>query len=200
MLIKDEGGGGYEPIPHGLIQAVCYGAWDLGIQQTTWKGETKTRHRFVIGWEVAKRIENPDSEWNGKRMTIHKEYTATLSEKSNFYKDLKGWFGVDIPPDKRQQGFNPEKLVGKNCCLMVVHRTKDDRTYANVEQVTTLAEGMLPLENEYDTEPPGWVVRKQGESINNRQPEVRDELTPQEVANELDGQVLPPIGGDEVPF
>jgi len=138
LIVKDKlDGGNYEPIPAGMHQAVCYGVYDLGTQHdTTWD---KDIHKVLIQWEL------PDVwidlERDGEKVNlpraISKQYTHSLHEKSNLRKDLESWRGRPFTA-LELEGFDLTKLLGVNCSIQVMHKEKNDRTYANITAIVPL--------------------------------------------------------------
>lgn len=174
-------------VPAGTHRAVCYGVWDIGLQKTVFQGQEKTQHKCVVGFEIDEQI--PSGEYTGKRMTIFKRYTLSLSEKATLRKDLESWRGRAFTPEELR-GFDIEKLVGVSCMLSVVHNvTRDasgDRTYANIVSVSKLMKGVESMKPENPSTTPEWIKKLQEKAVN---PVVHEEEPP------------PPTDDDsEVPF
>ena len=76
------------PLPEaGTVHAVCCGVWDLGMQESTYNGETKLRHKIVIAWELSQLIDariltarfiRPSSR------TFFSEHNTAAAEPSTF--------------------------------------------------------------------------------------------------------------------
>ena len=85
-LYASEGGSGnnYEPIPEGTYPGICYSIVDLGDQYS--EKYDKVAHKCRITWEVV----GETIEVDGKEInrSISKEYTLSLSTKSNLRADL----------------------------------------------------------------------------------------------------------------
>lgn len=110
----------YPPPPEGLHEAVCVDVVDLGELDTPWGAKPKLQ----VVWEIAAWDEN------GEQFTARKRYTASINEKSTFFKDLKGWFGRG-PTDS----FDTDLLIGKPCQVLIQHEEKDGTVYGNVTSV-----------------------------------------------------------------
>jgi hypothetical protein len=104
----------YEPLPIGVIPAVCVTYFDCGIQ-IGFQG--KHQHKVVILWELDAR------KTDGSRFLATKSYTASLSEKANLTADLQSWRGRAFT-DAELEGFNLDNIVGKPCQLNLVQGTK----------------------------------------------------------------------------
>jgi len=170
MIIAKSSGKEFDkfPLPEaGTTQAVCCGVWDLGMQESTFNGETKIRHKVVIAWELDQLIEAPESEYNGKPYMLSKTYTLSLFENAALKKDLESWRGKSFSQDEIDNGFDIETLYGINCLIGVAHVTKGEKTYANVSAILPPTKGMtkkIPVRAK-DEAPPKWVVEKQEQAI-----------------------------------
>lgn len=175
----------FHQVPAGTVQGVCYDVWDIGLQKTTFQGQQKVKHKIIIAFETTELI--PDGEYQGKRMTISKRYTLSLSEKANLRKDLESWRGKAFTAEELK-GFDIEKLIGANAMLSVVHNQVDGKTYANVSSISKLMKGMMPLQPENKRGLPDWVKKIKEAAVEN--PESHDdESTPSYDEN-----------GQEIPF
>ena len=121
--------------PAGAHVAVCYRVVDLGTQETKFKGEVKTKHLVLIGWEL------PDEPMqDGRPFTVSKRYTLSSSPKSTLRKDIESWRGK--PFDDAEFGsFDLGKLIGAGCMLNIVHDDRGEHTYANVATIMRLPKG-----------------------------------------------------------
>jgi len=148
LMAKKPEGGNFDPVTQGLHQAVCYALYDLGTQFQEKFG--KSVHKVLIGWEIpGERIEvDRDGTKLNLPRAISKQYTLSLHEKANLRKDLESWRGRAFT-EEEVEGFDLKKLLGANCMIQVIHKTKDGKTYANVTNVVQLPRGMTKcnLEN-----------------------------------------------------
>jgi hypothetical protein len=114
----------FDPCPEGLHQAVCVDVVDLGLQNTPWGDKPKVEIRWQVD-EV-----NPR---NGRRFELRKRYGLSLHEKATLRKDLECWRGRKFT-EAELEGFDLEKLLGKNCQLQVIHNLSDEgKTFDNVQ-------------------------------------------------------------------
>lgn len=142
-----QGGGDYTPPPAGTFPAICFRVVDLGRQKTTFSGETKIQHKVMISWEIADAEERMT---DGRPFTVHKQYTYSTHEKSNFRKDLEAWRGVPFKEsDFGPGGFDIKNLLGKECMLSIVHDEREGSVYANVKSIAKMPKNMIasPLVN-----------------------------------------------------
>lgn len=159
------------PLPEaGTTQAVCCAVWDLGLQKATYMGEEKIQHKIIIAWEIAQKIDAPESEYRGKPYMLNKKYTLSLGDKANLRKDLESWRGKAFSSDQLTNGFDVEILYGVNCLIGIAHqpdRNDASKVYANVTSILPPVKGMeklLPLRTREEP-PPKWVIEKQAQAI-----------------------------------
>jgi hypothetical protein len=141
-IIAKDTGTEYRPAPEGLHQAVCVDVIDLGLEKTQW-GE---KHKVRIMWQVDKHDEETD-----KRFIVTKKYTISLHDKANLTRDLESWRGRKFTAEEKS-GFDLEKLIEANCQLQVVQNLADSgRTYANVQAVVPIGNGMNKMRSQNQT-------------------------------------------------
>lgn len=144
---KDKGDGkDIDPVKQGMHQAICYGVYDLGTQFNEVFGNTS--HQSYLQFELpSERLEiEKDGEKLNLPRTISLMTRLSLHEKSNLRKHLETWRGKAFTREELQ-GFNLEKLLGVNCILQILHKTKNDKTYANISAImplTKLEKKMTP--------------------------------------------------------
>ena len=135
LTAKDTGSGkDFDPCPEGLHHGIAIGIYDLGHQFSEKWG--KSSHKCLIMWELPKvRI---DIEKDGEKLNlpraISKQFTVSLHEKSSLRKTLQSWRGKAFTAAELK-GFDILNILGANATVQVIHTTRDDRTYANVEAV-----------------------------------------------------------------
>lgn len=168
IIAKDTTGDKFPKLPlpeAGTTQAVCCAVWDLGLQKTTFNGEDKTQHKIIIAWEVAEKINAPESEYHGKPYMLNRKYTLSLGEKANLRKDLESWRGKPFSDEELRGGFDVEKLYGINCLIGIKHepdRNDPTKVYANVTAILPMVKGMekmTPIRDRNEA-PPKWVQEK----------------------------------------
>lgn len=159
------------PLPEsGTVQAVCCGVWDLGLQKTSYNGEEKIQHKIIVAWEIAEKINAPESEYHGKPYMLNKKYTLSLGEQATLRKDLESWRGKPFTSEEITSGFDVEKLYGVNCYIGITHepdRKDASVVYANVTAILPLPKGIEKIspERAHDEAPPKWVVEKQAQAV-----------------------------------
>ena len=138
-------------------------------------------------------------------LTLSREFTVSLSEKSNLRPFLEGWRGRSFTQEELD-GFGLANVLAKPCMVNVIHVKKDDKTYANIKSVMPIPKGMpkpaasfhepIVYDRDSDDEPemraklPEWVVKHKLAKIVKADGGPDDARTPPAEAYE----------GDEIPF
>lgn len=142
LTAKKKEGGNFDPVSQGLHHAICISLYDLGTQYMEKFG--KSAHKVLLVWEIPdERIEvEKDGEKKDMPRAISKEYTLSLHEKAGLRKELESWRGRAFS-EQELEGFDLTKLLGANCMVQVIHKTKGEgKTFANVANVVQLPKGM----------------------------------------------------------
>ena len=134
-MVSGVTGGSFEICPPGSYAARCYQIIDLGHQTFEWQGVAKVAPKVRIVWE----INEPMAD--GRPFSISKEYTASIGPKANLRKDLEAWRGRPFTEDEIK-GFSLDKILGMSCLLGIVHVSKGDKDYANINSIMKLPKGM----------------------------------------------------------
>lgn len=129
--------GNFTPLPAGTHQARCYGVIDLGTQHSELYADA---WKVMILWETPHERITMDKE--ERPMTISKEYTLSLSKKSNLRKHLETWRGRVFTKEELE-GFDVANVIGAPCLLSVTHKESGSgNTYAAIEAVSAVPKGM----------------------------------------------------------
>ena len=131
-------GSSFKPVPTGTHLARCYRIVDLGTQETVYMGQKKSQHKVMFSFEV----HSEDDQGNktvtdkGEPMSISKNYTMSLHEKSGLRKDLQSWRGKEFTQEELK-GFELERVLGAWCTINVI-RTKgnDGKDYTNIAGIS----------------------------------------------------------------
>jgi hypothetical protein len=129
---------GFEEVPEGGHKAICYRIVDAGTAEEEFNGEKKLQHRIYIFWELPE-IKMDD----GRPMSIFREYTLSLHERSNLYKDVMSWRNKPFTTDEIHS-FDVTELLKKGCKVNV-GRTSGDR--AKVTSINSLPSAFDDNEN-----------------------------------------------------
>lgn len=205
MIIKENPTTTFTPCPEGTWPVRCSQLTDLGTSESTYEGQTRSRHRLRIVFEVC------DSEMaapNGEPFAITRSFTASLSEKGALRPFLESWRGRAFSPAELA-GFDLKSVLGAPGLASVVHEVKGDRTYANVKAVSKLPKGLAvePLRTEplywsMDETPPDWTawerLSDRAKDEISETPEFRKLARPADTAPAGAGDTDP--DSDDIPF
>lgn len=143
MLIKSDKQD-FPVTPQGLHTAVCYGLVDCGTHEEVWQGQPHDRHVLFVLFELP--TETIEIDGVTKPRGISQKYTLSLHPKSALRRDLESWRGKNFTNSELVQGFELKDVLGKNCQLNIVHNETEDRTYANINTIVPLGQGMQKYE------------------------------------------------------
>jgi len=132
LIAKDDGGGDFPICPEGQNQAVCVQIIDLGTQHNV--HYDKYQRKVLLGIELPTVL---NKENDNKPFLIWNRYTLNLGEKANLRRDLETWRGQAFTEDELL-GFDLKRVLGAPCYVSVVHNTKGDKTYANINSIIKL--------------------------------------------------------------
>lgn len=209
LLAKDSQESTFEPIPAGVLHAVCYGVIDLGTQPST-NPTFPARRKVAITWEIpAERITIKGASLP---RAITDTWTLSLASKGKLRPMLESWRGRAFT-EIELEGFDVENLIGVNGLINVVHTRKGDKTFANVASVSPLVKSMVklqleskplffalgqnPQESDIPLEMPAWLkakIMQSKEFLGDKDPQHQgNQPSEEEMANQT--------GGDQdVPF
>lgn len=112
MIAKENGNGNFEPLEPGIYGAICTRVVDLGTQKNEYKGEVSHVRQVLLGFEVAKYMQD------GRPFYVMGTYTLSLSEKATLRKILEGIRGKAFT-DEERKGFEMKKVLGAKCQLVI---------------------------------------------------------------------------------
>lgn len=130
----------YQLVPAGNHVARLYSIIHLGTteEDTQWglKDYNKVRITFELPYETRVFKEGEEE----KPMVISQEFNLVFGEMSNLYKFLTQLLGDGAIAEG--EIFDVETLIDTVCMVNVAHKTKGDKTYANILSVAPLPKGM----------------------------------------------------------
>ena len=139
-IIAKNAGKKRELAPQGNHVAICYKMVELGTITDTFKGEDVTRHRVLLYWELSNELATFDGV--EKPISVSKEFSLSMNEKSTLRKMLESWRGKAFT-EKEANAFDITKLMGVPCMVNVIHVTSQSgNQYENVSSITPLPKGM----------------------------------------------------------
>lgn len=128
----------YKPAPAGTHIARCYGCISLGTQTSAhFAPSFKILYQFELSNEMVER------DGKKKPMVINKEYTLSLSPKSNLRKVIESWRGKLT--DQELKGFDVSVMVGQPCMISIIHEPRKDGGGMRdvITAITALPKGYL---------------------------------------------------------
>jgi len=138
----------FELAPPGNHVARLYQITNLGIIPTTYNGEEKRTARIRLSFELCDEMKRFEVEENGQKkevtkpFSVSKEYTLSMSPKSNMRPVVEGIVGKMT--DEAAYAFEIDSLIGRECLLNVVHQKSADGTkeFAAIASAGPLPKGM----------------------------------------------------------
>jgi hypothetical protein len=129
-----KGTGNFTPAPEGLWPGVCVDVVDKGIVKSA---IYKPRHMIQIRWMVNAEPPLPD----GRPHICARMFGYTLAGENNKLRPfLEAWRGRAFT-EEELRGFDPEKLLGVNGQVQIIHNHKNGNTYGNVQAVVPAPRG-----------------------------------------------------------
>lgn len=140
-VARDSGGGDFKLVPAGAHVAVCDQVIDLGIQDG---GQYEPRQKIYVRWQIpGERVKwTKDGKEQEGPAVIGRQFSLSLSEKSNLRPILESWRGRGFNPQELK-GFDIKNVLGAPCMVQVTHETlRDGKTIAKVATVMSLPKGI----------------------------------------------------------
>ncbi|MFN3785202.1 MAG: phage replication initiation protein, NGO0469 family [Thiothrix sp.] len=128
ITAKEPDGGDFTPAPAGHHLARCIRVIDLGTQ---FNPTFQTKSRQVL---ICFELSNTRME-DGNPFSVCKRYTVSLHKKSNLRRDLEAWRGRPFSGNELS-GFDLEQVLGAYAYLILAHKTKGDRVFANINSIS----------------------------------------------------------------
>lgn len=125
------------PVEAGTYMAVCVGIYDLGEQQTEYKGKTRYSNQVMFTFELAGVMMEIDGEQKPRQLS--RSFAVSTSNKSGLRKFLTSWRGKAFS-DEEIQSFDTDVMLGQSAMIQVVHNETGE--YANIDGVMQLPKGI----------------------------------------------------------
>ena len=136
-IVAYDKGQKFTPAPEGQYASVCCDIVDLGKVQSTYNGETTTKHKIRVVFQISET--NPD---NGKPFLVSQWFTLSMNEKANLRKFLEMWRGKPYTEAEIEAGVPVTKMLGVGAFLQVVHNERQGKVYANISTIMRIPKGM----------------------------------------------------------
>lgn len=133
----------FKLVPAGTHLARCYQFIHLGNVPNTFPGaKSAIVNKIRLTWELPEELEVFKEGEAPQPFVVSQDYTLSMNEKANLRKMIQSWYGKTFT-DEEADNFDTELLVGMDCLLTINHVTKNDKTYANIQNVTKLPSKMV---------------------------------------------------------
>lgn len=169
QIIARNEGTEFQKAEPGQYNAVCCDVVDLGIVETTWKGNVKKVHKCAIIFQL------DESNDEGKRFEIAERFTVSMFDNARLRKFLGDWRGRPYSDDEAEAGAPLHKLEGVNALVQVVHNESNGKTYANVGTIMKAPKGSTPMKIEGYTRSTHWKKTPEPEEASRPQEQPADE-------------------------
>jgi hypothetical protein len=140
LIAKSNSNSAFKPVPQGMHLARCYRIVDLGTQRSDYLGQIKHLPKVMIQFEVHGNDDegNPIVTSKNEPMSISKNFTLSLGEKSTLRKDLQTWRGREFT-QAELNGFELKNVLGAWAMISVIKGVgKDGNEYTNIATINTV--------------------------------------------------------------
>ena len=135
----------HEPIPAGTYLARCYSMIHLGTHDDEYQGRAKKTNKVRITWELPTEMKIFNPEKGEQPLSVSKEFTLSMSEKSNLRAFLTSWRGKPFTAEEAT-AFDITKLLGVPCQISIIHEpSKKDpsRMYERISSISSVMKGVI---------------------------------------------------------
>lgn len=143
LLAKKKTKSSVPPLDADTYPAVCFGVVDLGEQHSELFKNYQNKVMFLF--EICGETVDVDGE--AKPRWLSKEYTLSLSEKSNLAKTIAAWTGVEPTEDT----YDVTQLIGKPAMVVVAVKETENGTFNDITVVASPPKKMQIPEAESET-------------------------------------------------
>lgn len=174
----------YEKPTAGMVDAICCGIWNVGLQKVEYKklGVVKYQEQIAIGFILSQL-----SERTGLPMLQYETYGLSLFEKSKLYKMIQSWTSKNI--DEKDKGnYDLSPFVGKKATLNLIQNNE----YINIGAVLPAQESnKVELVELYDSGIHPYVQKKLDRS---------EQAVLEKQAEEINVSEIKPLESEKAPF
>jgi hypothetical protein len=174
-IVAKKNPGSFDLPQEGSFQGVVFAVYDGKLQKGSYNGEEKKQHKIKLGIELNETY--TEGNYAGERITRYVEFTLSLSDKGRLLPVIESLLCRALTEDEKENGFDVEKLIGKNCQVTIIHKTSNNGNQYADTKISALMKGvslMSPKLNP-DYTPDfikKWIVQGEaieGESISDNQ-------------------------------
>ena len=151
-IASNKGGHDFAPIPAGSHLGICYACIDIGTPPPS--GNYLPRRKVLLIFELPN--VRGDFEVDGVKKNlpraVSKEFTLSLSTKSNLRPSLVSWRGREFT-EAEEKAFEVGNVVGAMALLSITHKKSKDgtKTYANITGIMQPMKGTAKMKPENPT-------------------------------------------------
>lgn len=165
LLAKKKTKSSVPPLAADTYPAVCVGVVDLGEQHSEKFKNYQNKVMFlfeIIG-------ETVDVDGEAKPRWLSKEFTLSLSEKSNLAKTIEAWTGKEITEDESENGYDVTQLVGRSALVVVTVKENDNGSFNDITVITAPPKRMnIP---DAESEPLCFIIEEWNTEVFEKLPE-----------------------------
>ena len=140
----NSGGGKGFHLPTGTLHAVCCGVYDLGFKKTEYMGKQKEGYHTVLMFELVGHERDDGTPITVSKWYNSRNFSSEPQYKPALQKDVERWFGKAFPEEVLKNGFDLEKLYGKNCLLSIVKNDKNGKE--KIESINPIMSNIQKVE------------------------------------------------------
>lgn len=130
------------PVPAGIHPFVLYGCYHVGVIPS--KGGFDAKDTVILAFELPEveplKYKEDDGTMTLKPRIMSKRFNLSFHEKSTLRLQLESWRGRAFT-DEEMKSFELQKLLGASGQLMVMHQSRDGKTYASVNNLLPAPKG-----------------------------------------------------------
>lgn len=143
LKVKNKSKPALPPVNGGTYQARCVGIVDLGEQHNSLFNKYEDKVLFI--WELPSVTVEVDGEM--KPRWLSRDFSMTISEKSNLAKFLVPWRGKNFTDEELNgEGYDLRERLGEACFLQVIVEDKDGKQFNRITSCMGYPEGVpLPV-------------------------------------------------------
>jgi hypothetical protein len=139
IIAKSKGNTERTLAPTGNHLARCVKMIHIGTAEETIQGTVKKLNKVKLSFELPDETHVFSEEKGPEPFMVSKEYTLSMSSKSNLRKDLESWRGQGFT-EKQAEEFDITVLLGIPCMINVIHKTakSSGNDYTVISSITPL--------------------------------------------------------------
>lgn len=174
LIAKQKESANIPPLDGGTYMFVCVGVIDLGEQRNEMYKNYSDKVMFIF--EIPGETLEIDGE--SKPRWLSKEYTMSLSSKSNLKKDVESWIGRQFTESETKEGFDLTQMLGKAGQISVIVEDSKDGTkqYNKITSILGIPKGIPTPET--SSELISYDIDAHDDTVFEKIPEwIRDKIT-----------------------